>query len=138
MPRRPILIVDDDIDHAIILRTVLASVAPDAPTETCTDPGRMPDVLYEAAEGSVVLMDRLLRGVESFRHLPEVRRRRADLHVVVLSAALTDEDRERAIRFGAADAVEKPGSIAAWKQMLARVLGDAEGGSDAGTPAQAG
>ena len=123
---RPILVVDDDIDHAVILRTVLARVAPEAPVETCTDPSRLPGVLLEAPEGAVVLIDRLLRGVESFPHVSVAHTQRPDLHVVLLSSALSPEDRDRAIKAGARDAMEKPGSLSLWRSMLEKVLADAE------------
>lgn len=126
MTPRPILIVDDDIDHAVILRTVLAAVAPAAPTETCTDVSRLPDVLLEAASDAVVFIDRMLRGVDSLRYLSAVCAARTDLYVVVLSAALSREDRQRACDAGAVDAFEKPGSLAAWRALLSQVLGDAD------------
>ena len=123
---RPILVVDDDIDHAVILRTVLASVAPEAPVEMCTDPSRLPGVLLEAPEGAVVLIDRLLRGVESFPHLKVARDERPDLYVVLLSSALSPEDRARALQSGARDAAEKPGSLSLWRSMLGKMLTDAD------------
>ena len=138
MTVRPILIVDDDIDHAVILRTVLASVAPDAPTETCTDVSRLPEVIIEAAPDAVVFMDRMLRGVDSLRYLKAVCAARTDLHVVVLSGALSREDRQRACDAGAADAFEKPGSLAEWRALLSQVLGDADRRSDGRDSARTG
>lgn len=135
---RPVLVVDDDIDHAVILRTVLAAVAPGAPVEVCTDPSRLPDALIEAPTGAVVLIDRILRGVESFPHLVAVLADRPDLHVMMLSSVLSPEDRARALLAGARDAREKPGSLAAWRSMLEQILVDADGHSDRGERVRAG
>lgn len=133
MSPRPILIVDDDIDHAVILRTVLASVVPDASTATCTDPSRLPEALLEAERGAVVFMDRLLRGVESISYLETAATHRPDLDVVLLSSALSEDDRARALEAGAFEAAEKPGSIAGWRSFLVDVLGlDTEGATRAG------
>jgi len=129
MADRPILIVDDDIDHAVILRTVLSAVAPDAPTETCTDPTRLPDVLLSAPADAVVFIDRMLSGVASFGQIERVRDARPDLHVVLLSSVLSDEDRDRAHEAGARDALEKPGTLAEWRALLGQVLGSANRGS---------
>ena len=126
MTERSILIVDDDIDHAVILRTVIATVAPNAPTDTCTDPIRLPGVLLEAEPDAVVFIDRMLLGVESFRYVREAAEQRPDLHLVVLSAALSEADEKRALAAGAADALEKPGSLSEWRAMLTRVLDAAD------------
>jgi len=125
MVARPILIVDDDIDHAVILRTVLAGVAPGASTETCTDPSRLPEVLLEAPPDAVVFIDRMLSGIASFAHVRRARDERPDLHLVLLSSALSDDDRERARAAGATDALEKPATLAGWRVLLDQVLGAA-------------
>ena len=138
MTPRPILIVDDDIDHAVILRTVLAAVAPDAPTETCTDVARFPVVLTEAAPDAVVFIYRMLRGVDSLRYLHDVCAARADLYVVVLSAALSSDDRQRALAAGAVAAFEKPGHLADWRALLIQVLGDANRRADGRDAARTG
>lgn len=127
MTTPPILIVDDDIDHAVILRAVIASVAPDCPTDTCTDPSRLPDALLEAEPGAVVFIDRMLRGVESFDQLPDVTRLRPDLHVVVLSSALSEDDERRARSAGAAAAIEKPATLAQWRSLVTQTLHEASG-----------
>jgi DNA-binding response OmpR family regulator len=86
----------------------------------------------------VVFIDRMLRGVESFGYLPEVTRDRPDLHIVVLSSALSEDDERRARSSGAAAAVEKPGTLALWRALVTRVLGEAEAGADAGEASRAG
>lgn len=126
MASRPILIVDDEIDHAVILRAVIASVAPERPTDTCTDPSRLPGALLEAEPDAVVFIDRMLHGVESVRYLPDVARQRPDLHVVVLSSALSEDDERRARASGAASACEKPGTLSQWRALVVRVLDEAD------------
>lgn len=128
--RRPILVVDDDIDHAVIFRTVLSMVAPDAEVDTCTDPRRLPGALLEAAPQSFVFMDRWLGGVDSTAFVRRVAADRPDLEVVVLSASLSAEERASMVAAGATDAFEKPGSIAGWRALLGGVLNrSAEEGS---------
>ncbi len=83
-------------------------------------------MLLEAAHGAVVFIDRMLRGVDSVSYLDAVCAKRADLHVVVLSAALSREDRERAREAGAVDAFEKPSNLVQWRALLGEVLGDAQ------------
>lgn len=130
MTVRPLLVVDDDIDHAVIVCTVLSSIAPDAEVETCTDTAGLPARLMEAQAHSLVLIDRMLNGVESLDLVRVAAASRPDLRMVVLSASLSAEDHERAIEAGAAEAAEKPASIAAWRDLLTGIIGRA-GGSEA-------
>src|SRR5690606_25971009 len=112
--RRPVVIVDDDVDHAVIARSVLASVAPDAPVTTLTDPRDLAARLAEAPRDAVVLIDRMLDLAESFPLIQRVSAERPDLRFVMLSAALSVEDAGRAMEAGAAGAAEKPGSLRGW------------------------
>jgi DNA-binding NtrC family response regulator len=117
-----VLIVDDEVDHAFIVRRMLADVAPDLPVEVITHPSGIASRLLEAPEGALVLMDRRLGPTESLDLLPGLREARPDLAVAILSAALVDEDRERALRLGALDAAEKPGTLDGWRTLLTGLL----------------
>lgn len=119
---RPFLIVDDDIDHAVIIRTVLSSVAPEASVEISTDSRVAPAALQAAPEGAVVFIDRMLAGTESFPLIEQATAARDDLYVVMLSAVLSAEDREQALAVGARDAFEKPASIQEWRTMLGDLI----------------
>ncbi len=61
-----------------------------------------------------------------FDQLPALRTARPDLTIAVLSAALSDEDRERALAAGADRAAQKPGKIAEWRTLLSDLLSLAE------------
>lgn len=124
---RPIIIVDDDIDHAVIMRTVLSMVAPAADVSVVTDTRDVDAQLLRAPEGAVVFMDRMLPGGEAFPVVAAVTSARPDLRITLLSAALDDVDRDRALRAGAVAGVEKPGSLDGWRALFAEVLGGAAG-----------
>jgi len=119
---RPLLIIDDDVDHAVIARAVLASVAPDLTVDTCLDPRLAPQRLAAAPPSTVVLMDRMLDGVESFPLLRTAVEERPDLYVVLLSSALSADDHRRALAAGAAEAAEKPGRLEAWRTLMHGIL----------------
>ncbi len=120
--QRRIVIVDDDIDHAIIIRRVLAGIAPDAAVDVMTDPRHIDERLRDVPDGALLLMDRMLAGHESIPFLSGLLERRPDLSVVLLSAALLDSDRDRALRAGAIAAAEKPATLAGWRELLSDLL----------------
>lgn len=123
---RPVVIVDDDVDHAVIARTVLASVAPEVPVTTLTDPRGLGTRLAEVDRGALVLIDRVLDVEESYSVIRQVAALRPDLRFVMLSAALSRDDAARAIRAGATGSAEKPGSLGGWRTLLGRLLDEAE------------
>lgn len=125
MTTRPVLIVDDDIDHAVIARMVVADVVPGAVVETCMDPRAAVSRVQGAQVSAIILIDRLLDGVESIPLLRAVTAARPDLHVVVLSASLTSLDEERALLAGAHEAIQKPSSLAGWRALVEGVVGRA-------------
>ncbi len=118
----PVVVVDDDIDHALIVRLVLARMAPDAPIEVMTDPRGLAQRLVEVPQGALVLMDRQLDGRDGIDLLPLLRAERPDLRTVLLSAALPEPDRLRALAAGAYAAVEKPGSLIGWHRLMESLL----------------
>lgn len=119
---RPIVIVDDDVDHAVIARTVLSMLAPSTAVDVLTDMRLLTERLDSLAPGTIVLIDRLLDTVESYPLIAELTRARPDVRVVMLSAALSPDDARRGREAGAMIAVEKPGGLAAWKSLLGGVL----------------
>ena len=123
----PIVFVDDDdIDHVVIIRHMLADVASDLPVETITDPYDLLARLVEAASpGALLLIDRLLGGHEVYDTMTQLCAARPDVTVVMLSAALGDEERQRALASGARRAEQKPGSLAGWRELLGELVGGA-------------
>ena len=128
MSRLPpvVFVVDDDIDHVVIICRMLADVAPDLPVETITDPYDLLARLVEAlAPGALLLIDRLLHGREVYDTLTQLCAARPDVTVVMLSAVLGDEERRRALAAGARRAEQKPGSLAGWRALLGELVGAA-------------
>ena len=111
-----VVVVDDDIDHALIVRLVLSRVAPDAAIEVMTDPRALAQRLIEVPRDALVFMDRQLDGRDGIDLLPLLRAERPDLRTVLLSAALPEADRLRALAAGSA-ATEKPASVIGWQQI---------------------
>ncbi len=117
-----LIIVDDEIDHAQIIRLLLADIAPELPVEVLTETHGLLRRLGRAPRDALLLVDRLLDGREVFDSLIALRIARSDLTVVVLSAVLSEEDRQRALSAGADHAAQKPGGIAEWRALLAELL----------------
>lgn len=117
-----VVIVDDEVDHAVIIRRVLSDVAPDVTVQTLTDPLDIEERLHALPQGVLVLMDRNLGVLDSIPIIGRLLRARPDFDVVLLSAALSTEDRDHALRVGAIAAMEKPGSLRAWREMLRDLL----------------
>lgn len=118
-----ILIVDDDDDHAQIAQIVLRALLPAAHVERCADPINALAATAALPAGTLVLMDRMIDGVESFDVVVEMHGRRPDLAIVMLSAALSSIDRAYAIACGAREAIEKPGTLAGWRSALGAIAG---------------
>jgi DNA-binding NtrC family response regulator len=132
---RPVLIVDDDPDHAVIARMVVASVAPARAVETCMDPRGAATRLMQAPDSAVVLIDRVLGGAESIPLVRETVAARPDLYLVVLSSSLLPDAQARALAAGAREAVEKPGSLDGWRSLVSGVLTRAAAGDEPGREA---
>lgn len=117
-----IVVVDDDVDHALLARMVLRQIVPTTDVTVMTDPHELAERLAMAPAGALVLLDRRLDGRDSATMLPALRDIRPDLRFVMLSAALSDRERDRAIALGAQAALEKPGSLVGWRVLLASIV----------------
>ena len=71
-----------------------------------------------AADIDLVLLDVMLPGLDGFELLPEIRRSRPTLPVIMVTARGAEEDRVRGLKSGADDYVVKPFSSS---ELLARV-----------------
>ena len=120
-----VLIVDDDPDHAFIARHVLLGLAPGLEVRVLTTLEGLARELSAAPAGALVLLDRLIAGVETYPVLIEARTARPDLRVAVLSAWLTPEEERRARLAGASTAAEKPGTLDGWRALLGGLLAGA-------------
>jgi DNA-binding response OmpR family regulator len=118
-----VVIVDDELDHAVISRLVLAQVAPEVGVETFTDLKGLGARLAEVTPRSLVVMDRMLNGTESFGLIEQLKAARPDLTIVLVSAVLSAHDHQRAVEVGATLAAEKPGDLIAWRAFFTDLLG---------------
>ena len=125
-----VVIVDDDPDHTFIARHVLLGLAPHLEVRVLTTLEGLARELSAAPAGTLVLLDRLIAGVETYTALTEARAARPDLRVALLSAWLTPEEERRARLAGAAAAAEKPGTLDGWRALLGGLL--AGGGEPTG------
>lgn len=117
-----IVIVVDDVDHAVIARIVVQRVAPHAAVSVLTDPRSVPFGLIEAPHGALVLMDRMLGGLDVTASLPAICTRRPDLRIVLLSSSLDERARLDALAGGAVSATEKPPTLAGWYALVSSLL----------------
>ncbi len=117
-----VVVVEDDPDHARIARFVLESIAPGIRVTLCGDGDAAAAAFDDLPRGALVLMDRLLRGAETFDAIVGLRARRPDATIVMLSALLNSVDRAYAIACGAADAIEKPSTLAGWRVTLGALI----------------
>ncbi|MDA0270814.1 MAG: response regulator [Chloroflexi bacterium] len=117
-----VVIVDDEVDHAIISRRVLAQVAPSVAVTVFTDPHGIEARLLDVSSGALVLIDRVLGRSESFGLIERLSAARPDLCLVMLSAVLSPEDHQRALRGGASAAAQKPGDLSGWRRLFEELL----------------
>lgn len=117
-----VLIVDDEADHALIVRHLLGSLAPGAVIETIEGADGLAERLRAAPDGAIVLLDRLLGGMETLPVLEDLGGRE-DLRIAVLSAWLPPEDERRALEAGAFLATTKPATLDGWRALLRELLG---------------
>lgn len=117
-----VLIVDDESDHAAIIQWVVAELAPALPVQTFLRPELLQRELGSVPDGALLLLDRMINGRESLAMLPDLRSGRPDLTVALMSSALSETDRARALVAGADFAVEKPGRLAGWRELLGELL----------------
>ncbi|MQA00154.1 MAG: response regulator [Dehalococcoidia bacterium] len=117
-----VLILEDEAMHALVMRRMLAELAPELPVEVLADPRHAAAGVLDSPVGALVVTDRLLDGYDSLELVAAALARRSDLALAVLSAAISDLDRARAIEAGAFEAAEKPGSLDGWRALLGRLL----------------
>lgn len=117
-----VVIVDDDIDHVVIVRRVLARLAPGLPVTAVIHANDLRSHIREAPSGALLLIDRRLGSADGLALLAEVCRERPDLRAALLSASLTPEEQARALACGAVLAADKPARLDDWRSLLRRLL----------------
>ncbi|RLT41739.1 MAG: response regulator [Chloroflexi bacterium] len=116
------VIVDDEVTLAVVMRTLVQQTWPGARVTVFTEPQDLPLRLLEVPVGSVVLMDRRLGGVDSYEIIRTLLAGRPDVRVAMLSASLGPEEITRARHAGAFAAYEKPAALGEWRQLLAQMV----------------
>lgn len=116
------VIVDDEVTLAVVMRTLVLQGWPDANVSVFTDPLDLGLRLLDVPRDSVVLMDRRLGGVESYGVISSLVAARPDVRVAMLSASLGPEEIMRARHAGAFAAFEKPAALAEWRVLLAQLV----------------
>lgn len=110
-----ILVVEDDPTLRMGLRTTLRSEGFKVLLASTGTEGR--DMAL-SEDADLVLLDVMLPGVNGFEILRDVRERKPDLPVIMLTAKGEEQDKVRGLRLGADDYVVKPFGVA---ELLARV-----------------
>jgi len=110
--RRRILVVEDNPDHALLVRLAAERFVPDLDVSVCADGGEAVDFLSGAPtheDGAdhplpdLVLLDLIMPRMDGFAVLEWVRQQPAlqRLPVVVLTSSISPVDEARALRLGA-------------------------------------
>ena len=110
-----VLVVEDDASLRLGLNKALRS-AGYAVRVAATGPDGLEAAL--AAAPDLVLLDVMLPGMNGFEICEELRRRDADLPIIMVTAKGEEHDKIRGLRLGADDYVVKPFGVA---ELLARV-----------------
>jgi DNA-binding response OmpR family regulator len=127
-----ILIVDDNPDILLLLRTNLRACGFE--TETAAD-GEEALRAIEKRSPDVVLLDLMMPVLDGWGVLEALRERTGAPPVVVVSAAASEANEERARSLGAAGYVTKPFAVADLVDRIRAVLGPrAPAGTDAVRP----
>lgn len=116
------VIVDDDSDHALMVRLVLLELSSLADISVLSDLPQIGARLQRVPEGQLVLLDCRIDGTDGCALIAPLRGTRPDVRVVLLSAHLGDEERARALAAGAEAAHEKPALMADWHALLANFV----------------
>jgi len=124
--RTPIVIVEDDDGHRELIVQLLALVAPESSVLALGAEDR-DDLANRAPFGALVLLDRRLGAIDSLDLIRPLRRARADLDVVAMSAFVTPEDRAACLASGASSVFQKPGDLNGWRAILMSLLDDDRG-----------
>lgn len=119
----PIVVVDDDDAHRDLVAHLLGAVAPESSVLALGPEDS--DALWEIAPfGALVLLDRRLGARDALEVIRPLRRARADVEVVVMSAFVTPEDRVICHAAGAHSTFQKPGDLNGWRSVLMSLFDD--------------
>jgi two-component system, OmpR family, response regulator len=119
-----VLLIEDDLDLAAEVRVELERRGYDVLQASSYEDGVR---LARAGEASLIVMDRMLRGLDSLSIVEALRRDGVKTPVLVISALSSVDERIRGLKAGGDDYLIKPfalGEMAARVEALARRLDD--------------
>jgi hypothetical protein len=111
-----VVIVDNDADHILTERLIVAQLVPNAVVEVMTDPRTLAQRPVAVPQESLVLIDRNLDGRDSIDLMMPPSAERPDLRTVLLSVAWSG------VGAGAHTAVEKPFPVSGWRELVGPLL----------------
>src|ERR1017187_6796537 len=118
-----IVIIDDNPGSLELLSTALA--ADDVNIFTASDPEEGLDIIFRE-HPQIVLTDLVMPGLSGLEVLDRIVEFDPAIDVLVMTAHYTSESAVDAIRRGAADYLNKPISIVALRERIARLIAEAE------------
>jgi two-component system chemotaxis response regulator CheY len=101
------MIVDDHADVRFLIRAILEDAAEDTVVVGEADGVRAALESIDAVDPDVVVLDAVMPIVSGFEAAPMILARRPDQRILLCSAMIDDEVREKAERAGIADCVSK-------------------------------
>lgn len=113
--KKKILIVEDDADMSFILGNILTAKGFD--TQKCDKAEEIYNT-YSHYHPDLMLMDRMLDGVDSITAMNRIRKENGSIPIIVLTAMASEEELLKGFENGATDYVKKPFSA---RELSARI-----------------
>ena len=132
-PRRGILVVEDNPDHALLVRLAAERVDPSLDVRLCADGREAVDLLSGAPPyenralhplPDLVLLDLIMPKLDGFAFLDWVRKQPAfkRLPVVVLTSSISPVDEARALHLGASAFYSKPADLGELGEQVRNIV----------------
>ena len=110
-----ILLVDDETDFLDVMSERLASRGIDVATSASAEEAlhRIGNELFDA-----VILDLQMPGMDGLEALKQMKKKRPELQVILLTGHATVEKGVEAIKLGAMDLIEKPADLESLKEKI--------------------
>jgi DNA-binding NtrC family response regulator len=110
-----VLLVDDEEDFLEIMSERMT--ARDMEVTTCTSAREAIDKINEENFDAIIL-DFMMPGMDGFQALKEIKSKRPELQIILLTGHATVEKGVEAMKMGATDFLEKPADIEALEKKI--------------------